>query len=368
MAIVLSQAQVNAAAAQGGNALREVLTGVLNEVSAINAHVGRAPLQKVDANTPTLIKVPTAAQFSVTAAHGVFAVAIVNPQDVSPLTASQVGVAKNSTNAALYHEISSSPVPTFASGVVTYPVTSNTHTNISQPGVTLYWRLRSSYDGVTWNAYQVQSSAVYAGLVGSDITTPNVPLNQTNFATVDSIPNGATASVRVYGPGGVGSGYMRQIGAAAIGRPSATITGLPYGSDRFVMYDGSQFQTVPTLAAALPDTWEPVGKVSIISNGGGLVLPVIHAVVVSGSILGYQIVNPGNGLTAPPVLTITDPTGVNATATTVIQGGQVTQVIPGNVGSGYSSGPTVTPSGGVSAGNAGGGGAIGGNGGRLTSV
>jgi hypothetical protein len=368
MAIALSQAQINAAAAQGGNALREVLSGVFEEVTAINAHVGRSTLRKVDANTPTLVKVPQPAQLTVTAAHGVYSILIVNPQDVQPLTSQQVSISKNAANAGVFHEISSSPVPDFSSGVVVYPVTSNTHTNISNPGSTLSWRLRSSYDGVTWNAYQVQSAAVYAGLVGSDITTPNLPLNQTNFATVDSVAAGGTASARVYGPGGVGSGYNRQVGTHTIPRPSGTITGLPYGADRFIAYDGTQFQVTSTLATLLPDTWEPVGKVSIIANGAGLVLPVIKGVVVSGSIIGYQIINPGNGLTSPPILTITDSTGSGATATCQISAGQVTQVTPGNVGTLYSSTPTVTPTGGVSAGNAGGGGAVGGNGGRLTNV
>ncbi|MFL6427906.1 MAG: hypothetical protein ACJ71S_06650 [Acidobacteriaceae bacterium] len=369
MAIQLSQAQINAAAG-GGNALRETLSAMRDEISAINTHVGRSMLRKVDVNLPTQVATPPVAQFAVTGEHGVYHVAITNPQNQTSIIPGQVGTVQNqnSPNSTLYHEISSSPVPDFSSGVTVYPITSNTHTNISLPGVTLYWRLRSSYDGSTWNAYSVLNAAVYSNLVGSDITTPNVPLNQTNFATVDSVAAGGTASVRVYGPGGLGTGYTRQVGTHTIPRPSGTIVGLPYGADKFVAYDGTQFQVTNTLATVLPDTWEPVGKVSIIANGGGLVLPVIHGVVVSGSIVGYQIINPGNGLTAPPILTITDATGSGATATCQISAGQVTQVTPGNVGTLYSSTPTVTPSGGVSAGNAGGGGAVGGNGGRLTNV
>ena len=38
----------------------------------------------------------------------------------------------------------------------------------------------------------------------------------------------------------------------------------------------------------------------MIANGSGLLLPVIHAVVTAGAIVAYQIVNPGNGLTAAP--------------------------------------------------------------------
>jgi hypothetical protein len=370
MAIQRSQALINAAASSGGNALREILTAMSGEIDGLNTHTGRSPLRLIDVRTPTQVATSPVANFSVTGAHGVYAVVIVNPQNQQAQIPAQVGTvqSQNSPNSVLYHEISSSPVPDFSSGVQTYPITSNTHTNISQPGVTLYWRLRSSYDGATWNAYNVLDAAVYAGLVGSDITTPNVPLNQTNFATVDSVAAGGTASARVYGPGGVGSGYNRQVGTHTLPRPSGTITGLPYGADRFIAYDGTQFQVTSTLATLLPDTWEPVGKVSIIANGAGLVLPVIKGVVVSGSIIGYQIINPGNGLTSPPILTITDSTGSGATATCQISAGQVTQVTPGNVGTLYSSTPTITPSGGISAGNAGGGGAVGGNGGRLTNV
>jgi hypothetical protein len=108
-----------------------------------------------------------------------------------------------------------------------------------------------------------------------------------------------------------------------------------------------------------------VGKISVIANGSGLVLPVIHAVVSGGAIVAYQIINPGNGLTAAPALTITDSSGSGATATAVVSAGAVTQVTPGSAGSGYSSTPTVTASGGVSGGAAGGGGATGNNGGRL---
>ena len=132
-----------------------------------------------------------------------------------------------------------------------------------------------------------------------------------------------------------------------------------------MVWDGQKYQLKPQLAQTFPDTWVPVGKVSVIANGSGLVLPVIHAVVTSGAIVAYQIVNPGNGLTSAPTLTITDASGSGATATAVVSAGAVAQVLPGSAGSGYSSTPTVTSSGGVSGGSAGGGGATGDNGGRL---
>jgi hypothetical protein len=138
-----------------------------------------------------------------------------------------------------------------------------------------------------------------------------------------------------------------------------------YAANGFVVWDGQKYQLKPQLAQTFPDAWVPVGKVSVIANGSGLVLPVIHAVVTGGAIVAYQIVNPGNGLTSAPLITITDSSGSGATATAVVSAGAVTQVTPGSAGSGYSSSPTVTASGGVSGGAAGGGGATGNNGGRL---
>ena len=85
-----------------------------------------------------------------------------------------------------------------------------------------------------------------------------------------------------------------------------------------MVWDGQKYQLKPQLAQTFPDTWVPVGKVSVIANGSGLVLPVIHAVVTGGAIVAYQIVNPGNGLTAAPTLTITDSSGSGATATAVV--------------------------------------------------
>ena len=106
-----------------------------------------------------------------------------------------------------------------------------------------------------------------------------------------------------------------------------------------MVWDGQKYQLKPQLAQTFPDTWVPVGKISVIANASGLVLPVIHAVVTGGAIVAYQIINPGNGLTAAPVLTITDSSGSGATATAVVSAGAVTQVTPGSAGSGYSSTP-----------------------------
>jgi hypothetical protein len=350
MALKVNLAQINSAA-RGNSDLRETLTGIHLALQSLYAQTGTTPLSKVDSKGAAFTPPPAPSRLTVNGANGNFSVSITTPQ--------------NATNAPIYQEISSSPVANFVSGVATYPVSTNTSYVLPNPGATLYWRLRSSYDQQNWSSYVVQPGAVSSGLMSSAAIASNLGLNQSNYATVDSVADGGTATVRAYGPGGVGTSWTSILGSSSSVIPSGTMMNIAYGTNGFVVWDGQKYQLKPQLAQTFPDTWVPVGKVSIIANGSGLVLPVIHAVVTGGAIVAYQIVNPGNGLTAAPTLTITDSSGSGATATAVVSAGAVTQVNPGSAGSGYSSNPTVTASGGVSGGAAGGGGATGNNGGRL---
>lgn len=360
MALKLNLGQINSAA-RGNNDLRETLTGVYNELQSVYQQIGSGPIQKVDTAAVQFSGPPPQSRLSVSGANGQFVVSIALPQ-----AASAASAPKNPTNAPIYHEISSSPAANFSSGVTVYPVSNNTSFVFPNPGATLYWRLRSSFDQKTWNSYSVlPGGAIGAGKQSSAATGNNVALNQSNFATVDSIADGAAATVRIYGSGGVGTSWSRIVGENSQAIPAGTILNVPYGRDAYVIWDGEQYQLKSSLTETFADSWVPVGKVSVIANGSGLVLPEIKAVVVSGSIVAYQIVSAGNDLTAPPLLTISDSTGTGATATAVVKSGSVVQVVSGNAGSGYSSSPVVTASGGVSGGAAGGGGATGSNGGRL---
>jgi hypothetical protein len=347
MALSVNLAQINSAA-KGNSDLRETLTGIHLALQSLYAQTGSAPITKVDTRAATFTSPPSPSQLSVTGANGSFSVAITN-----------------SASRPVYNEISSSPVANFVSGVTVYPVSTNTSFVLPNPGATLYFRLRSSYNQQNWSSYLVQPGAVSAGLVSSAATGSNLSLNQSNYATVDSVAAGATATVRVYGSGGIGTSWASVLGSNSKVIPSGTILNVAYAASGFVVWDGQKYQMKPQLAQTFPDTWVPVGKVSVIANASGLVLPVIHAVVTGGAIVAYQIVNAGNGLTSAPLLTITDSSGTGATATTVVSAGSVTQVVPGSAGSGYSATPLVTASGGVSGGAAGGGGANGSNGGRL---
>ena len=350
MALSVNSAQINSAA-RGNSDLRETLTGIHLALQSLYAQTGTTPLTKVDANSSAFTAPPAPSQLTVSGANGSFSVSITTT--------------RGATNAPVYQEISSSPEANFASGVTVYPVSTNTSYVFPNPGATLYWRLRSSYNQTQWSSYLVQPGAVSSGLMSSAASESNLSLNQSNYATVDSIAAGSTATVRVYGSGGVGSSWTSILGNSSRVIASGTILNVAYSTNGFVVWDGQKYQLKPQLGQTFPDTWVPVGKVSVIANASGLVLPSIHAVVTGGAIVAYQIVNPGNGLTSPPTLTITDSSGSGATATAVVSAGAVTQVLPGSAGSGYSSAPTVTPSGGVSGGSAGGGGATGNNGGRL---
>jgi hypothetical protein len=360
MSLVVNLAQINAAA-KGNSDLRETLTSIHLALQTLYAQTGAGPLQKVDATATRFLAAPAQCGFSVAGANGSFTVTITLPQQAGGSSAPG-----NPSNAQIYQEVSSAPAANFASGVVTQPLTTATSLVIQNPGANLYWRLRSSYDQKTWNAYQVfPGGPVSAGLQSSAATEPNNPLNQSNFATVDSIAAGGVATVRIYGSGGVGTSWTSVLGANSKVIPSGTIMNVPYGSNGFVAWTGSMYQFKAGLTQTFTDSWIPVGKVSVIANGAGLVLPTIHAVVSGGAIVAYQIITPGNGMTTAPVLTITDSTGSGATATAVISAGAVTQVTPGSAGSSYSSTPTVTASGGVSGGVGGGGGPTGQNTGRF---
>jgi hypothetical protein len=350
MALSVNLAQINSAA-KGNSDLRETLTGIHNALQSLYAQTGTTPLTKVDSSAAVFTSPPAPSRLAVSGANGSFTVSLT--------------VTQNATSTPVYQEISSSPAANFVSGVTVYPVSTNTSYVLPNPGVTLYWRLRSSYNQQNWSSYTVQPGAVSSGLMSSAATGSNLSLNQSNYATVDSVANGTTATVRVYGSGGVGTSWTSILGTSSSVIPSGTIMNVAYSTNGYVVWDGEKYQLKPQLAQTFPDTWVPVGKVSVIANDSGLLLPVIHAVVTGGAIVAYQIVNPGNGLTAAPTLTITDSSGSGATATAVVASGAVTQVIPGSAGSGYSSSPRVTASGGVSGGAAGGGGATGDNGGRL---
>jgi hypothetical protein len=97
----------------------------------------------------------------------------------------------------------------------------------------------------------------------------NTAANQSNTATIDSIDNGTNATARIYGPGGVGTGYTRKTGFGDQARTTGTITGAY--STKYVIYranGGGAFSISTTAYDAIPDTLESVGAVTMCAAGG----------------------------------------------------------------------------------------------------
>lgn len=299
---------------------------------------------------------PAGVTTEVTGANGVFSVAIANPSSAKPGT--------------VFHEISYSPLKSFTRDVVTMPPTTDANTSIPNPGGKFFFRRRSSFDKKTWGPYEpVSTSPIDAGLVESSAMSAGSSFNQTNFGVVNSAAYGGAVRVTVSGTGGLLTSYTAVKGRSQAVRPSATIVGVPPSVDRFVGWDGNQFLLKPTLAAVLADNLEPVGKVSVVSTGVPT-LPTIDPVISGGQVVGFNVTSGGSGASQPYTLTFGSVgAGVGATVGAQnIQNGVLISVAPGNPGSGYSGGTTVTASGGSGGGAPGGGTAIGGNGGRLSAV
>lgn len=107
---------------------------------------------------------PSAAIFNVSGQTGVgFTVQITNPQDIQPAsTALARAKITKGTNVALtpiLHNVQSALNTNFnsAADLTDYGKSSQTTLTIPNSGVTLFWRIRSSFDGQNWNAWQLFS-------------------------------------------------------------------------------------------------------------------------------------------------------------------------------------------------------------------
>jgi hypothetical protein len=337
-------------AAKGDTDRKEFYLSILENIQMLCAATGTNILAKTNSPQQPIQPPPPQAALKVTGANANFTYQITNP----PL----------SVNATLYHELSYSPVSNFTSGTTVLPVSPATHGSVALPGTAVYWRLRSSYDQANWNSYTF-AGLVSSGLQSSAATSNAVGLNQTNYAIVDSVDNGVgSANVRVYGTSGPQTMYPYVKGADETILPSATIVNVPHGTNKVVAYDGEQYMVKDTLPQVLADGLIPTGAVSVVGSGA-FRLPMIVPIEVSGSILGYNITDGGNGLTGPVTITLVG-SGSGATAgPQTIVGGELISVAPGNGGTGYGPGTTASVTGGTSSSGQGGGQAIGGNNGRF---
>jgi hypothetical protein len=348
-AVSISRAQINKIKDFD---LRTILLGMLEQHLAVGGALGINLLEPTNSPQKALTPPPPVGSLSVVGANGAFTIAVTN--------------APQSINKAIYNEVSYSPSSNFSTGVVVLPVSTATHQVLAAPGITVYWRLRSSYDQANWNAYVRLPGTVSSGLQSSAASDHATVLNQTNYATVDSVAVGGTANIRVFGKGGPLTQYPAVKGAVETILPSATIINVPLSSQQVVGYDGNNYQVRTTLPQQLVDGIVPTGTLSVV-GGGAVTLPTVSLILGSGGVvLAWNVITQGNGLTAPVTLTIVTSTGSGATAgPQTIVAGKLISISPGNPGTAYAGGDTVTVSGGSAAAGLGGGQNIGGNGGRF---
>lgn len=353
----ISPGVIEAAARGSVQDRRALYQAISGQLAALAQGTGISLLEPVSGSSTQRpnTQPPAAAALSVTGANGAYSLSITNPAQTLP--------------AAIYHEVSFSDSSSFTGAVTTLPASTATSLTYNAPGATVYWRIRSSYDRANWNGYQVMTAPVAAAKQSSAATENNVVLNQSNFAYVDSVAAGSSANARIYGAGGPGTSLISLKGTAESRLPSATIINVAYSSAAVTAYDGEKYQVKANLPGVFPDTWTPVGKLSVVGPGS-VVLPTLALVLDSGGhVLGWNVVTQGNALTGPVTLAINTATGSGATpGAQTITGGKLISVAPGNPGQAYASADTVSVSGGVFGGATGGGTANGGNGGRLTAI
>lgn len=334
--------------------LRSILLAFYDQHDVHNQVTGTNWLKPTNSPQQPASKPPAQGSLSVEGANGIFSIVVTNPSE--------------SINKTLYIEISYCDQVGFRNGVVVLPVTTAQRQNYPYPGVTKFFRARWSYDQNNWSGYYTLTTAVASGLQSSSASENNTPLNQTNYANIDSVAVGGTANVRVYGKAGPTTQFPSVKGAVETIQPSATIVNVPLSSTQILSLDGeANYQVRGTLPEVFADELTPIGAVSVVGSGP-VTLPTITPVFgAGGSIVGYNVTSGGSGATGPYTLgyaSVGGGTGATFGAQTII-GGVLISVAPGNPGSSYSGGTTITVAGGTFAGGTGGGQSIGGNNGRL---
>jgi len=240
--------------------LYESLTKIVGAVNSLAARVGVDAAPAAQAPAGMSLPAPGApASLTVSANAGVFNVTL--------------GSSAGATSAALYFLEVSGDAGFSAGDTTVYPLGNSLQANLSLGNLTCYFRARAKYPDSNYSPYVVfggaTPAAVVGGLAGSNNIQVNIPLNSTNNATVDSIDAGTSATARIYGPGGVGSSWMRFSGQGTETFPAGSITGLAYSTAYYIMWTGAAYQAFPQLSQAVADTYVFVGKPTTVASGGG---------------------------------------------------------------------------------------------------
>lgn len=131
-------------------------------IEDLRTKIGTQKPTLIDAIQPLAPTQPTAVQFNVAGTTGVgFAIQILNPENIQPASAAlaraKITKGPNVPLTPLFHNLQSAADTNFNSSsmVTDYGSTSQNQISIPGAGLIRYWRIRSSFDGQNWNAWQI---------------------------------------------------------------------------------------------------------------------------------------------------------------------------------------------------------------------
>ena len=237
--------------------LYEALQKIVAAVNSLGKRVGVDPVPAAQNVTGVNLPAPAApATIAVAVGRGIFNITL--------------GASAGSTTAAQYFvELGADPL--FAATVV-YPLGTSLAASISLGNVVRYLRARAKYPESGFSPYVIFGGAapvaVAGGLAQTSDLQVNLPLNYTNNATVDSIDAGSSATLRIYGMGGVGSSWTRYTGQGTQTLPAGTITGLAYSTTFYVVWTGTAYQASTSLTNSVNDSYIFAGKPTTVAAGG----------------------------------------------------------------------------------------------------
>lgn len=147
----------------------------------------------------------------------------------------------------------------FITGVVSGDVYDVRIRSVRPNGAASVWLEQDSYTVST-----TLSTITSSGL------NPASPYNINNDATIDSVVDGSTADIRIYGPGGVGTAWDNYTGQGNTTYPAATLTGFAFSTGYTVIYDlgTSSYAAYTNFNDTLSDSYLTVGSVLTVSSGG----------------------------------------------------------------------------------------------------
>ena len=240
--------------------LYESLNQIVGAINSLASQTGVDAAPAAQAPAGQSLPAPAApASLTVSASAGTFRITL--------------GASPGSTSAALYFLEAAGDAAFGAGDTTVYPLGSSLVANLSLGNVTLYFRARAKYPDSDYSPYVIFGGSTPAGIVGglvdSGNLSVNVPLNSTNNATVDSVDAGSSATIRIYGPGGVGSSWMRFSGQGTETYPAGSITGLAYSTSYYVVWSGSAYFAFTQQSQVMSDSYVFVGKPTTVASGGG---------------------------------------------------------------------------------------------------